>query len=80
MLGKNTVLDFLFHKTKSGELCVIRDSGWHSQVVYIDAEDTCVVVSPRLANAKVISDSFGEMRFTKSDGSEQSVEVHYIDI
>lgn len=75
-----TVREFLLYNTAVGELCMIRDSGWLSQAVYIDHEDLCVCVSKHLAHRRVLKEGFEDMEFVGRDGRRQVLQVHMIDI
>ena len=74
-----TVREFCLKHTKVGELIVIRDSGWIVHTVWIDHEDI-FMVSPKMADRTVKSDSWGELSITTQHGDNLSVPCHYVDV
>ena len=76
---KRSVKNFLLHKTKVGELCVIRDSCWIVATCWIDAEDL-FVIPPRYADREVKSDSWGLLTVVDEIGTKNKVPCHFIDV
>lgn len=72
------VREFCYYHTKVGELCVIRDSGWIKQPVWIDHEDL-FAIHPNLSKREVKSTSWGELKITTEHGNTIKVPCHYID-
>jgi hypothetical protein len=71
--------EFLLHKTKVAELCVIRDSCWIVATCWIDEEDLFRI--PRdLADREVKGNKWGYLPIVNENGAEIKVPCHYIDI
>ena len=73
------VREFCLKNTNVGELIVIRDNGWIVHTVWIDIEDI-FMISPKIANKIVRSDSWDELSITTQHGDKISVPCHYIDV
>ena len=73
-----TVRDFLLHKTQARELCMIRDSGYNVDSVWIDYEDLFYL--SKIGNKELKSDEWGELTVVTEHGDTIHVPVHYIDV
>jgi hypothetical protein len=74
-----TCKEFLLHKTDALQLCVIRDSGWIVETVWIDYEDI-FRVSEKTRNQIVKGSEYGELTIRDKDGAKIKVPCLYIDI
>lgn len=70
---------FLWHRTRVGELCVIRDSGWIVATCWIDDEDLFHIPS-KLADREVKNNEWGYLHITNENGTDIKVPCHYIDV
>lgn len=74
-----SVIEFLCKKTRVGELCVIRESGYIVATAYIDAEDI-FRVHESLASSEVQKDSWGTLDIVNKSGREVTVPCHFVDV
>jgi hypothetical protein len=74
-----TVREFCRKKTQALELCIVRDSGWIVQAVWIDHEDL-FGMSQRYENQEVKSDEWGTIPIITEHGDKIEIPCHYIDI
>lgn len=76
-----TLKEFLLTKTKSCELCVIRDSGYIVATIWIDNEDLFQRnLPPQLGKQEVWQDRWGVLPVMYDDGFKRNIGCHYIDI
>lgn len=79
MKEKITCKEFLLHKTNALQLCVIRDSGWIVETVWIDHEDI-FRVSEKTRNQIVKGSEYGELTIRDKTGKQINVPCLYIDV
>lgn len=73
-----TVNTFLRHCTDVYELCVIRDSGYIREIVWIDHEDLAVHSS--YSDKLVYNAEWGELPIVNNRGDKTYIPCRYIDI
>lgn len=74
-----TLREYLLHETESGELCVIRDSGYIVEAAYIDHEDL-FIGSINHADKIVQNTEWGFLEIYVPGNPRQAIPVHYINI
>lgn len=74
-----TVRDFCLYNTQVEELCVIRDSGYIIQQVWIDCEDL-FAIHPNYTNKEVKNNCWGELEIITQHGDKIKIPCHYIDV
>jgi len=74
-----TVYEFCRNKTQIHQLCVIRDSGWIVETVWIDSEDI-FRISDNSKKAEVKNTGFGVLPIMTEHGDRIYVPCLYIDI
>lgn len=75
------LIEFLLKKTQSGELVVIRDTGYIVTTTWIDIEDLFArSLTHELSNKVVRSDEWGELKVTTQHGDKVSYPCHYVDV
>lgn len=73
-----TVYEFCRNKTQAHQLCVIRDSGWIVETVWIDYEDL-FRMSKESQKAEVKKTEFGELPVETEHGDTVHIPCLYID-
>ena len=70
--------EFLLHKTRAEELCVICNP-WIVATVWIDHEDLFIgYLNKGLKEAKVIKDDWRSLVITLDNGTRMYIQAHYI--
>lgn len=76
-----TLRDFLYHKTKVKELCVIREGGWIVASFWIDYEDLFGrYLNPNLAKEQVKNDKWDYISIVNENNACIKIPCHYVDI
>jgi len=74
-----TVIDYLLHRTRATELCVLCDCGYIVETVWIDHEDLFMVTSKN-RNRAVKETKWGTVTVRSWDGSKVIVPCRYIEM
>lgn len=74
-----TVQEFCMTQTKVWELCVIRDSGYIVEPVWIDHEDT-FVIPDKYINKEVINSEWGTIPVLTEHGDKLYIPCCYLDV
>ena len=70
--------DFLLHRTKAKELCVICNP-WRIATVWIDHKDLFIhYVDSRLKESEVINDEWDSLETALDNGCRIYIQAHYI--
>ena len=73
-----SLLEFLLHKTRAEELCVICNP-WKVATVWIDHEDLFIYyINQGLKEAKVVKDEWKPLVITLDNGYRTYIQAHYI--
>lgn len=76
-----TVGEYLKHHTRTRELCMIMDSGYPAQAVWIDYEDLFIrYCDSNLIKTKVKKASWDWLTICNENGAESKIRCHFIDI
>lgn len=73
------LMNFLLYHTPVKDLCVVRQSGYIRQVIYIDHEDL-FLVHPMLQQMPVKSHRYGTLTVKDEAGHDIDVPCHYVDV
>ncbi len=73
-----TVYEFCRNSTQAHQLCVIRDSGWIVETVWIDHEDI-FRISKESQKAEVKNTAFGVLPVKTEHGDTVNIPCLYID-